>query len=72
MCLIKRGGDSSNYEFYLVDRQTIAVLMNGFWIRVVPIICVHIRSGSSSLKLMELFIWVMVMLATSLGWILFG
>ena len=41
--------------------------MNGFWIRVVPIICVHIRSSSRLKKLMvELFIWVVVMLAISL------
>ena len=63
------GGDSSDYKFCLVGHQTIAVLINGFWIRVVPIICVHIRSGSSSLKklMVELFIWVVVMLAISLG-----
>ena len=43
--------------------------MNGFWIQVVPIICVHIRSGSSSLNklVVKLFIWVVVMLSISLG-----
>ena len=37
--------------------------MNEFWIRVVPITCFHIRSGSSSLKklMVELFVWVVVM-----------
>ena len=51
--------------------KLLMVLMNGFWIRVVPIICVHIRSSSSSLKklVLELFIWVVVMLAISSGWV---
>ena len=44
------------------------------WIQVVPIISVHIRSCSSSLKklMVELFIWVVVMLAISLGWVQSG
>ena len=47
------------------------VLMNGFWIRVLPVIYAHIRSGLSSLKklMVELFIWVVVMFAISLGWV---
>ena len=54
--------------------KLLMVLMNGFWIRVVPIICVHIRSSSSSLKklVLELFIWVVVMLAISSGWVQSG
>ena len=37
-----------------------------FGFRLYPIICVHIRIGSSLKKLMvELFIWVVVMLAIS-------
>ena len=71
-CVVERGGDSSDSELCLVGHQTIF----GFdeWIldyRVVPIICVHIRNGSSILKklMVELFIWVVVMLATSLGWV---
>ena len=45
------------------------VLMNEFWIKVVLITCVYIRSDSSSLKklMVEFFIWVLVMLAISLG-----
>ena len=68
-CVIERGGDSNDSEFCLVGHQTIVVLMNGFWIQVVPIICVHIRNGSSILKklMVELFIWIVVMLAISLG-----
>ena len=57
-CVIECGGDYSDYKFCLVGHQY----------EVVPIICVHIRSGSSSLKklMVELFIWVVVMLAISL------
>ena len=51
--------------------KLLLVLMNEFWIWVIPIICVHIRNGSSILKklMVELFIWVVVMLAISLGWV---
>ena len=54
---------------YLVIKLLL-VLMNEFWIRVVRIICVHIGNGSSILNklMLELFIWVVVMLAISLGW----
>ena len=67
--VIEPGGDSSVYELCLVVIKLLLILMNGFWIRVVPFICVHIRNGTSSIlmKLMvELFIWVVVMLAISL------
>ena len=58
----------------LLVNKLLLVLMNRFWIRIVPIICVHIRNGSSNLKklMVELFIWVVVMLAISLEWVIFG
>ena len=65
MCVMERGGDS---EFCLVGHQTIA----GFDEWILNTGCTyhmcHIRNGSSILKklMVELFIWVVVMLAISL------
>ena len=68
-CVIERGGDSSDSEFYLVGHQTIASFDKWILDMSCTYQCVHIRSSSSILKklMVELFIWVVVMLAISLG-----
>ena len=54
---------------YLIIRLLL-VFMNGFWIRVVFIIYVHMGNGYSILKklMVELFIWV-VDVSYITGWV---